>query len=66
MGQAADSVRHSSNASNAPRLIDRFRAANRSRNYQLDAKPSVTPEKAGRQVLENKKTTSSGFRPAPE
>lgn len=33
MGQAADSLRDSSSASNAPRLIDRFRAAIRSRRY---------------------------------
>jgi len=33
MGQASDSARDSSNASNEPRLIDRFRAAIRSRHY---------------------------------
>lgn len=33
MGQASDSVWNSSNVSNAPRLIDRFRAAIRSRHY---------------------------------
>jgi integrase-like protein len=33
MGQAADSLRDSSNVSNAPCLIDRFRAAIRSRQY---------------------------------
>jgi hypothetical protein len=33
MGQAPDSLRDPSNASNAPRLIDRFRAAIRSRHY---------------------------------
>jgi len=33
MGQAPDSLRDSSNASNAPRLIERFRAAIRSRHY---------------------------------
>ena len=33
MGQASDSVRDSSSASNAPRLIDRFRATIRSRHY---------------------------------
>ena len=33
MGQASDSLRSSSNASNAPRLVDRFRAAIRSRHY---------------------------------
>ena len=33
MGQAPDSLRDPSNASNAPRLIERFRAAIRSRHY---------------------------------
>jgi len=33
MGQAADSLQGSSIASHAPRLIDRFRAAIRSRHY---------------------------------
>ena len=33
MGQAPDSLRDPSNASHAPRLIDRFRAAIRSRHY---------------------------------
>ena len=33
MGQAPDSLRDPSNASNAPRLIDRFRAAIRLRHY---------------------------------
>jgi hypothetical protein len=33
MEQASDSLRDSSNASNASRLIDRFRAAIRSRHY---------------------------------
>src|SRR3990167_7110023 len=33
MGQASDSLRDSSNAPSAPRLIDRFRAAIRSRHY---------------------------------
>jgi hypothetical protein len=33
MGQDSDSLRDSSNATNTPRLIDRFRAAIRSRHY---------------------------------
>jgi len=33
MEQAPDSLRDSSKASNAPRLIERFRAAIRSRHY---------------------------------
>ena len=50
MGQAPDSLQDSSNASDAPRIIDRFRAAIRSRHYSLRTEKTCTIENDGRAV----------------